>query len=156
LLQLLVFLVQETILSLLPRAWVFPAQWQDRVTILLQVIKVWVAQVNRAPDLVDLVQQVLVARVVQADLLVQQVLVAQVVQVDLLHVQVGHPVVPLVAHREELQVLVLQVVAQVLVAVVAAAAQRVLSVRVDLVTLQRLESLRESNAKSSNSVQLLA
>jgi hypothetical protein len=109
----------------------------------LQVIKVWVDQVNLVLDLVDLVRPEPVARHVQVDLLDQQVLVELVVQVDLLLVQVVHLVVRQVLPQAELQALVLQVVAQVLVVVVAVVAQPVLSVKADLVTLQRLESRRE-------------
>jgi hypothetical protein len=121
------------------RAWEFLAQWQDRVTILSQLTKVWVDLVNQALVQVDHVRLVQVVHLVQVVPLVLLVLVDLLVQVDLLHVQVVHLLVLQVVH----QVLVLQVVVQVLVVVVAVAVRLVLSVRVDLVTLQRLESQRE-------------
>jgi hypothetical protein len=121
------------------RAWVFLAQWQDLATILSQLTKVWVDLVNQVLAQVDHVQLVLVAHHVQVVHLVLLVLVDLLVQVDLLHVQVVH----LRVLQEVLQDLVLQVAVQVLVVVVAVAVRLVLSVRVDLVTLQRLESQRE-------------
>jgi hypothetical protein len=122
---------------LLLRVWVFLARWQDLAIILSHLTKAWV-------DLVNLVQVghvllELVAHLVQVVHLVLLVLVDLHVQVDLLHVRVVHllelQVVP--------QVLVLREVVQVLVVVVAVAAQLVLLVRVDQEVLQRLESQRE-------------
>jgi hypothetical protein len=122
---------------LLLRVWVFLARWQDLAIILSHLTKAWV-------DLVNLVQVghvllELVAHLVQVVHLVLLVLVDLHAQVDLLHVRVVHllelQVVP--------QVLVLREVVQVLVVVVAVAAQLVLLVRVDQEVLQRLESQRE-------------
>jgi hypothetical protein len=123
------------------REWVFLARWQDLATILLHQIKVWVDLVNPVPVQVEhLVQLVPVAHLVQVEHLVQQVLAELLVQVDSLHVQVP---VPQVVRQAELLLLVPLVVDQVLVAAVAVAAQPVLSVKVDLVTLLRQESRRE-------------
>jgi hypothetical protein len=127
----------------LPREWVFLVQWQDLVTILLQLTKVWVVLVNPIPVQVDLVQLELVAHLVQVAQLVQQEPVVLVVQADLHLVQVAQPAVLQVVHRVEHQLSALQVVAQVLVVVVAVAAQQVLLVKVDLVTHLRQESRRE-------------
>jgi hypothetical protein len=123
---------------LLLRVWVFLARWQDLAIILSHLTKAWV-------DLVNLVQvghvrlALVAAHLVQVVHLVLLVLVDLHAQVDLLHVRVVHllelQVVP--------QVLVLREVVQVLVVVVAVAAQLVLLVRVDQEVLQRLESQRE-------------
>jgi hypothetical protein len=121
------------------RAWVFLARWQDLATILSQLTKAWVDLVNQVLVQVGHVQLVLVVHLVQVVHLVLLVLVDLLVQVDLLHVQAVH----LLVLQVVLQDLVLQVVVQVLVVVVAVAVRLVLSVRVDLVTLQRLESQRE-------------
>jgi hypothetical protein len=125
------------------RAWVFLARWQDLATIPSQLTKAWVDLVNQVLVQVDHVQLVQVVHHVQVVHLVLLVLVLVLVdllvQVDLLHVQAVH----LLVLQVVLQVLVLQVVVQVLVVVVAVAVRLVLSVRVDLVTLQRLESQRE-------------
>jgi hypothetical protein len=125
---------------LLLREWVFLARWQDLATILLHPTKVWVEQANLVLDQADHVQLVQVDHLDQVVLQDLLVLGELLVQVDLLHVQV--PVLQVV-RQAELLLLVLLVVAQVLVVAVAVAAQPVLSVKVDLVTLLRQESRRE-------------
>jgi hypothetical protein len=134
---------------LLPtRAWVFHAQWQDRVTTHSHPIKVWVARVNQVAVQVDLVQ--LVPVVLHLD----RVDLVQLEQED--RQEQPHLVQLVLVLQAELQVSVVLVVDQVLVAAVAVVAQLVHSVRVDLETLLRLESQRERNAKNSNYVQHLA
>jgi hypothetical protein len=122
---------------LLLRVWVFLARWQDLAIILSHLTKAWVDLVNLVQ--VGHVRLALVAHLVRVVHLVLLVLVDLHAQVDLLHVRVVHllelQVVP--------QVLVLREVVQVLVVVVAVAAQLVLLVRVDQEVLQRLESQRE-------------
>jgi hypothetical protein len=121
------------------RAWEFLAQWQDLATILSLLTKAWVDLVNQVLVQVDHVLLVPVAHLVQVVHLALLVLVDLLVQVDSLHVQV----VRLLVLQVEPLHLVLLVVVRVLVVVVAVAARLELSVRVDHVTLQRLESLRE-------------
>jgi hypothetical protein len=124
------------------RAWASRVRWLVRVTILLQLTKVWVAQVNPIHVQADLVQLEPVVHLARVVLLVRLVLVEALVQVDLLLVQLVHLVELQVELRVARQVSVLRAVVQELVAAVAVAAQRVLLVKVVRVTHLRLESRR--------------